>query len=169
MKNEACLRHKKNYGRGSALFRSESFYPQNWLFCVGKFVDYKRRSVGRFRGRFFRRRDGAPNKTLRFCSSARRSGRLRRPGERLAARHRRLTRDSQAESLFPLRTESRFYIPTCPQFRITHYALRILVNNRSLVGGGYHPGVSLKIACNAVFLLNRHFFFALFDFLVGNL
>ena len=83
MKNEACLRHKKNYGRGSALFRSESFYPQNWLFCVGKIVDYKRRSVGRFRGRFFRRRDGAPNKTLRFCSSARRSGRLRRPGSAL--------------------------------------------------------------------------------------
>ena len=57
-----------------------------------------------------------------------------------------------------------------PLTRLTrNYALRIFVNNRSLVGGGYHLGVSLKIAGNAVFLLNRHLFFTLFDFLVGNL
>lgn len=120
-----------------------SCYPQNRLFRVGKTVDYKRRKVGCFRGNLFR------------------------PGERLAARHRRPAREKPAESPFPLRTESPRSRIRSPA--IAHYELRILVNNRSLVGGGYHCGISLEIARDAVFLLNRHLFFTLFDFLVGNL
>ena len=109
----------------------------------------------------------SPTKPYGFVLRPRRSGQLRRTGERLASRHRRPAREKPAESPFPLRTGS-------PRFRIrspaiAHYALRIFVDNRSLVGGGYHCGISLEIARYAVFLLNRHLFFTLFDFFVGNL
>ena len=150
--------------------------PAESVFCVGKIVDYKRWEAGRLSGKFLPAAGRhSPDKTLRFCSSA---GKLRLSaeaagfagrGSAAACRHRRPARRKGTESSLSLRTVCPDSVPARPQLRITNYALRIFVDNRSLVGGGYHLGVSLKIAGNAVFLLNRHLFFTLFDFLVGNL
>ena len=42
----------RNCGRGFTAALTESGSPQSRLFCIGRLVDYKRRSVGRLRGKF---------------------------------------------------------------------------------------------------------------------
>ena len=49
---------------------SGRFRPQSRLGCVGKLADFKRRSVGRLRGSFFRRRDALPNQSPRDFDSS---------------------------------------------------------------------------------------------------
>ena len=59
-------------GRGCTLFRREEVRPQKRLFCDGKLVDYKRREVGRLRGKYSRRRGGGRQSRTALCFACRR-------------------------------------------------------------------------------------------------
>ena len=61
-------------GRGCTLFRREEVRPQKRLFCDGKLVDYKRREVGRLRGKYSRRRDGGRQSRTALCFACLRHG-----------------------------------------------------------------------------------------------
>ena len=112
-----------NGGRGFTLFRSEVITRRIRFFVLGDLLIINIGKLGAFEEISSGGGTALPNKTVGFVLRPRRSGRLRRPGERLASRHRRPAREKPAESPFPLRTGS-------PRFRIrspaiAHYALRI--------------------------------------------
>ena len=56
------------------MFRREEVRPQKRFFCDGKLVDYKRREVGRLRGKYSRRRDGGRQSRTALCSPCLRHG-----------------------------------------------------------------------------------------------
>ena len=51
---------------------TKSCSPRSSFFCVGQLVDYKRREVGRLRGKYSRRRDGGRQSRTALCFACRR-------------------------------------------------------------------------------------------------
>ena len=136
----------RNCGRGFTAAVTESSSPQSWLFCIGKFADYKRRSAGRLRGKFHLtvgRRLTKPAVLLFSVLTARKMCGYAAPSRLGADCHIRLY---VGKLLFVALTVSLFYtvltfsisIPLCSCRTGTYFLLRQKVCKETLSEEGKH-------------------------------